>query len=236
MTPVSIVKKEIDNSHYYWVNGDFMPSVTRILDEAGPKEYGLINFFKQNTPDEIEQRSSIAKENGTIVHDTCEKLLNGVEIITSSLPNASKKAIASFIDWYNLVLPTDYATEQTVASLQYKFAGTLDMVCTINGKRCIVDFKTNKSAIYKSNYWQIAAYKQAYEETTGEKIDECYILRLGTTHKVGYEFKQSDNTDIYSFMHVYELYLSLHDGKIPQPPVVDVLPDILKLENISLKK
>lgn len=229
----NIVRKEVDGSHFYYIDGEFFPSVTRILDLSAPKEYGLLNFFKQNTPEEIEERSSKAKENGTAVHDACEKLLNGIEISLVDYPMPAKKAIMSFYDWYNTVRPTSLLTEHTIASVKFKYAGTCDLVCTIDGKRCLIDFKTNKGAIYYSNKLQVMAYKQAYEETTGEKIDECWILRLGTTHKAGYEYKKVDDVTIDNFMNVHNIYLNMNGGKIEEPPMIDVYPDSLKLDLIT---
>lgn len=232
----TIVQKTIDDTHYYFVDGEFMPSVTRILDEAGPKEYGLINFFKSNTQEDISEISNKAKEKGTAVHNAVEALLNGVEIKLSDLPDASKKLVARFYDWYNLTNPTDYITEFTVASIKNKYAGTLDFVGTINGKKVLIDFKTNKSSTYFTNKLQVMAYKSAYEEMTGDKIDECWILRLGSQHKAGYEFKLIDDVTEDDFMQVYKTYLTLNGGKVPEPPVIEEYPETLKLPVISLKK
>lgn len=226
---MNIVQKVIDDTHFYWVDGEFMPSVSHILDIAAPKEFGLINFFKTNTPEEIDAISGKAKENGTLVHDACDKLLNGLEIPLKDYPLKAKKALLSLVQWYDATLPKNISTEQMVASKINKYAGTLDLVCTIGGKRVLVDFKTNKGGIYFTNKLQIMAYKQAYEETTGDKIDECWILRLGTTHKVGYEYKRIDDVSIQDFMNVYQVYLRMNGGKVEEPPLIDEYPDVLKL-------
>lgn len=233
---MDIVKKTIDDSHYYFVDGEFYPSVTRILDEAAPKEYGLLNFFKNNTPEEIEEVASKAKTNGTLVHDLCEQLLNGVEVDIRELDAKQKKTLVSFVQWFEEYKPTEYRTEHTVASKTLRVAGTLDFVGTINGKKVLIDFKTNKGSIYYSNRVQIRAYQALYEEMTGEKIDECWILRLGTTHKAGYEYKLVDDITVDNFVQIYNVYLSLHGGKVPEPPIVDEYPDTLKLSNVSLAK
>lgn len=227
---LNIIRREVDDTHFYFVNDEFYPSVTRILDIAAPKEYGLLNFFKQNTPEEIEDRSNKAKENGSLVHDACEKLLNGIEIPSKDYPPQAKKMIVSFMDWFDAVRPTKLITEHTIASVQYKYAGTCDLVCTIGDKRVLVDFKTNKGAIYFTNKLQVMAYQQAYQETAEEKIDECWILRLGTTHKSGYEFKKVDDVSLDHFMNVYNIYLSMNGGKIEEPPIINVYPDTFKLD------
>jgi len=229
----NIVLKMVDDTHYYYVDGVFYPSVSRILDVAAPKDSGLLFWMKNNTAEDIEEISGKAKENGSLVHDACEKLLNGVEIPLKEYAVKAKKALISFYEWYQLYKPTNITTEQVVASVINRYAGTLDLVCTIAGKRILIDFKTNKGAIYFNNKLQVMAYKQAYEETTEEKIDECWILRLGTTHKCGYEYKRVDEeVGVADFMNVYQTYLRINGGDVEKPPIVDVYPDTLRLEDI----
>ena len=45
-----IVRKEIDDSHYYFVDGEFYPGVTSILEEAAPVPYALKQWFKITMP------------------------------------------------------------------------------------------------------------------------------------------------------------------------------------------
>jgi len=247
----NIVLKMVDDSHFYYVDGEFYPSVTRILDLAAPKEYGLLNWFKNNTAEDIEAISNEAKGNGSTVHDGCEKLLNGIEIPLKDYTIKAKKALWSFYQWYLLNKPTKLITEHSVASVKYRYAGTLDLVCSINGLvlnavdkgtradrdyRVLIDFKTNKGGIYFTNKLQILAYKQAFEETTGESIDECWALRLGSQHKCGYEFKRVDReVGIEDFMNVYNVYLRINGGQVEEPPIINVYPDVLKLEDICEK-
>ena len=132
-----------------------------------------------------------------------------------------------------------------VASKVYKYAGTLDLVCTVDSQilnsfdkgkrtskttRLLIDFKTNKGSIYFENKLQVRAYDQAYTETSGETVDECWILRLGSQHKTGYEFKQVDEVKIQDFKNVYNTYLTINGGKIEEPPIVDVYPETLQFE------
>ena len=237
-----IVRKEVDDTHFYFVNGEFFPGVTRILEVAAPKDPGLLNWFKNTSATEIEEKSQIGKDNGSLAHDACEKLLLGVTIPSKDYSKRAKKCINSFYDWFLLFRPINYTPEQTVASLKYKYAGTLDLKCEIRSElltaldktprakeytKMLIDFKTNKSAIYYDNKLQVAgAYKQAYEETFDDPIDECWTLRLGTTHKAGYDFKRADNeVTVEDFMNVYRTYLSMNGGKIEEPPIIEVFPE-----------
>jgi hypothetical protein len=153
----------------------------------------------------------------------------GEELPLKDYELRATKAIMAFYDWFNTFNPSHFLVEFTVASLRHKYAGTLDLVCNLNGKRVLIDFKTNKGGIYFSNKLQVMAYKEAFEETTDEHIDECWVLRLGTTHKCGYEFKQVDDVSVDDFMNVFGTYLRMNGGEIEKPPMIDIYPLSLKL-------
>lgn len=227
---IEIIKKEIDDRHYYFVNGEFYPGVTTILDEAAPTPYALKKFLMDNTAEGAEEIKNTAGDFGTRMHDAYEKLLNGIELdlLNEYKTTKEKKHLFSFYEWYNTYKPTEIKTEFVIASIKHKVAGTLDLRCKIGEKNVIIDFKTS-SGIYYNHELQLAAYKELYEEMTGEKIDEVYVLRTGTKHKAGYEYKLIERPFI-EFQNVYNTYLSLHDGKIPEPPLMSVYPDTLKLD------
>lgn len=110
--PKEIVRKEINGEHHYYVGDRHYVSVTHILDVAGPKEYGLLNFLKQNTPEDIERVKTTTGDFGTICHGAFEKLLFGVELQLKDYTDAQKKVIAQFSDWFKTACPTQYLPEQ----------------------------------------------------------------------------------------------------------------------------
>lgn len=230
--PFEIVRKEIDDSHYYWIDGEFVPGVTTILDNAGPVGFGLRNFWLQNTPEDSKKKSNEALEFGSLIHDAIEKLLYGEELdLTSKEYNDSrvKKHLMSFHDWFHEFSPdlTTIKPEFTVGSKKYKYAGTLDLACIKDNELWIIDFKTS-AAIYPNYERQVAAYKYAYEEMFGEEVKHTAILRTGSQHKIGYEFKETEK-NFDSFIHVYNTYLDEHNGKIPEPPKMDIYPEKLRI-------
>lgn len=229
--PFEIIRKEIDDSHYYWIDGKFVPAVTAILDQSGPVEFGLRNFWKQNSALEADQKMNDAAEFGSMIHDAIERLLNGEELnlVTDYESVKAKKHIMSFHDWFHTFNPDveTIQTEFTVGSKKYEYAGTLDLACMKDGELWIIDFKTT-AGIYPNHERQLAAYKNAYEEMFGVKVAHTAILRTGTTHKVGYEFKEIERP-FQSFLNIYKTYLDDNGGKIPDPPEVDVYPETLRI-------
>lgn len=69
------------------------------------------------------------------------------------------------------------ASELVVGSRKYGYAGRIDILAR-NRKRGLVllDFKTSKH-VSPAYFAQVALYKTAYEEQTGEKIGKCAIVQ-----------------------------------------------------------
>lgn len=239
-----------DISHYYWLNEEYMPGVSTILGEAAPTPYGLKLWWQNNTKDEADAIFEAAGDFGSKMHEAYEKLLKGEELdVLKDYPSEKeKKALMAFDDWFRHYKPVEFESEQSIASLKYKYAGTLDFVGLINNEatgkseRWIIDFKTS-NAIHMSHQLQVLAYKQAYEESYGITIDRVGILRTGTTHKgttafkegklketgKGWEFREIKDYTIDNFMNIYKTYLMLHGGEIPEPPEISIYPAKLKL-------
>jgi hypothetical protein len=227
--PFEIVRREQDGTHYYYINDAFYPSVTRILDEAAPMPYSLRNWLATNTPEQQEEVKNVSLGLGSKMHDAYERLLSGAELnLDKDYPTTKeKKHIMSFVQWFHDTAPQTICTEEAVASLQYKFAGTLDYACKIGGELWIIDFKTS-AGIYYNYELQVAAYRQAYEEMYGVKVAHVGIVRTNTRHKCGYEFKEIIRP-FQEFKNVYDTYVAMNGGKIPEPPLVDAYPQTVKL-------
>ena len=238
-----LIRFETEVSHYYWLDETFLPGVSSILQEASPTPYGLKVFWQNNTKEEADQIFETAGDFGSKLHDAFARLLLSEELdVLNGYPtDKEKKTLVSFIDWFGYYKPTEFQSEQSIASKKYQYAGTLDFVGMINKERWLIDFKTS-NAIHMSHQLQVLAYKQAYEESYGIKIDRVGIARFGTAHKgkeagegkiketgKNWEFKEVKDYTIDDFMNIYRVYLSLHGGVIPEPSEIAVYPDKLRL-------
>jgi hypothetical protein len=229
ITKNDIIKKEVDNTHYYFVNNEWYPAVTKILEEASPMSFGLKQFFINNTAESAKEISNTALDLGSKMHDAYERLLNGLELnlVEDYKTIKEKKHILSFYNWCEEVKPQVIETEMVVASESHRYAGTLDLACLINNEIWIIDFKTS-AAIYFDYELQIAAYKKAFEEMGLGTVAHTAVLRTGTQHKIGYEFKEL-KAPFEAFGNVYQTYLNLHGGVLPKPPLIDIYPETIKL-------
>jgi hypothetical protein len=78
--------------------------------------------------------------------------------------------------------PDHFLVEQTFINSSLGFAGTIDRVCTIDGKTYVLDIKTS-NGIYNSYWLQLAAYRELYNAALDHteampRIDGVAILWL----------------------------------------------------------
>jgi hypothetical protein len=91
-------------------------------------------------------------------------------------PQAAKGASA-FLDWFHAHEIAPLGVERMVFSRRWYYAGTCDFFGSIDGERCVLDFKTS-SGLYLEMLLQLAAYAVALTEETGAQIDTGWIVRL----------------------------------------------------------
>jgi hypothetical protein len=68
--------------------------------------------------------------------------------------------------------------ERPVYSLKWGVSGRLDGIAYVNEKKSVIDFKTG-NRVYGEAVLQTAAYKEFYEEETGNEVEQRVIIRLG---------------------------------------------------------
>jgi len=227
------------DERYYLVKDKYYPSVTFILDSY-PKGQGFNEFLKM-AGQQAKYIADKAAEAGTKVHKAIEYLSIGMEIIwDDKLYDESEwSAVCKFKEFYDTHKVKVIATEVIIYSDKYKYAGTIDLICEINGKTWLIDHKFAKG-IYKSHYLQLSAYKSAWQEMGGKKIDRMGILWLKALTRgpakdkiqgAGWQIKESDKTYRHLF-HIFRAAQKIHNEENPNAkPKNKIYPNKLKLKN-----
>jgi hypothetical protein len=187
-----------DALHQYTYNKIIVPSVTQVMKTRGlTKNYSGIDPAVVNT----------ARIRGKAVHKAIE-LYNQDNLDESQLDieipyfNAYKK----FEEEYQ---PIVLQSELQLMSLDWWYAGTMDMVLAIEGRIGVVDTKCTYTLDKDATQIQLAAYKQLYQcQLRGrrEKIDFVAALHLQKTGK--YNFVVWDNTDTAWEIFTYALNIT----------------------------
>lgn len=246
-----VTRREEEFGHSYWSDEHgWLVGVTTLLGMAIPKDEGLINYFKRGDPYEMEEHLNETSAQGTRVHQAVELLLLGEAVPATMLKtNKEKRCVASFIEWYRVWKPTEVQSEQVVAYIEnrpdtmpIKYAGTLDILCKIDGVWCVIDLKTGRASDLNHGL-QIRAYGEAVKQSKGIKVEKYFALYLGTQHrtnaknrntlgmqKSGMGWNTEESTYTWEdFVRVYDYAMFLNKGTYPNPPVVQVFPETFKL-------
>jgi hypothetical protein len=145
------------------------------------------------------QKKKDAGDLGTFVHKWVEAYIKGENPaipINTDLQDSVKK----FLAWVEKHQVTFVVSEQQVYSRKYKYTGTLDFICLIDGKMYIGDLKTS-SGIWDEYLIQTAAYRQARcEEYPNEIYAGMLIVRIGKDGS--FEFGRITDFDWYKKMFV----------------------------------
>lgn len=167
------------------------------------------NLLKQEWPGLVRQarrahveHSNVGKKAGKVGHALVEALLLGKAVTLPTDPQERKYAesvATAFEAWKAEYKPKILGTEEAVYSLLHDVAGTYDLLCEIDGRKYIVDFKTtnpsyyNPDGIYAEYFCQLGGYLIAYEEQNKAEVDGAMIVNLP---KDGSEFKVKSLEDI----------------------------------------
>ena len=135
-------------THIYRLDGEVLPSVTTLMQQLSSAEYKAI-------PQAVLAK---AADRGTAVHAAIESYLKyGINISDEE----SGGYMDAFSKWFEKYKPTDISSEIRLYHKILHYAGTADMVCTIDGVQTVVDFKTTSKLMPKLVCVQLEAYKQA---------------------------------------------------------------------------
>lgn len=182
-----------ESGHIYLLNGTQIPSVSSLMNPLSAVEYGEID---KNTLD-------IAAKRGTSVHNSIEIFLKyGVRDCD---PDFSGYA-DGFFEWWDKNKPEVVGSEFRVYHKLLAYAGTIDMLAYINGKLCLIDFKTTYKLIDKNCRVQLEAYIQALR-SHGIEVEKKYILHLCKDGKWDFiEYPVKDAEALRVFMSLKTVY------------------------------
>jgi hypothetical protein len=151
-------------AHAYTLTGRTVPGVSTVLRP-------LLKF--DDIPAEVLEA---ARLRGQHVHEACHLHTVG-GLVWDSLEDDVAAYVRGYLKFQTEAGFVTLASEVRVASLKYQFAGTLDLYGVFQRGEAMVDMKAT-AVLPRTVGPQTAAYKQALEETTGQKSKRRYCLHL----------------------------------------------------------
>jgi sulfur relay (sulfurtransferase) DsrC/TusE family protein len=242
--------------------GIFFPSVSTICRYGFPMDEFLLKWYIEQSRGDYNRHvrhNGEASEVGTYVHDVAEQLIKGEEITIPDDPMeivsgrgyyptfktsvAVKKAVQSFVIWYNENQPNVISTEEMLFAtdtidkqFKFPFAGRCDMVADIDGELWMLDIKTSKKVENViSMQAQLSMYVMLWNATHERKIDRMGIVWAKKDYRSNkpprsvmktYEYKYDEEL----VRDVYRMFNRFFDGfSFGVPKTKAPLPNHFKL-------
>jgi len=176
--------------HEYCVGGVVMPSVTQILQAEG-----FINY--DGIPEAIRE---FAMARGTAVHEACE-YWDQDDLNIDDLDEELEGYLEAWKSFKKDRRFSPTEIEKPVYQEDYRYAGKLDRLGTLDGDKAVVDIKTGK--VQKWTGLQLAAYEYAETGFFGKLRRIAVELRSDGTYQPT-EFE--DDGDHGVFLSAVTLY------------------------------
>lgn len=184
---------------YVWLEeGKTLRSVSSVKDKVIAKnltwwaakcasQYILDNVKPGDVLDEVQINALVAgslnahvairdssADTGSFVHDWLHKMVRGN---VGPLPTnkAMHEACRQGAEWYMSHKIELVMAEEPLCSISMLMAGTPDLICYLDGKLTIVDWKTG-SGLYYDSLIQMAFYALFFEEEFGIKVEQFVLV------------------------------------------------------------
>lgn len=159
----------------YW-QGIIKPGEEIYFDEADIDKH--VSASIRAHKDEKDRAATI----GSTVHEwiknyTHDKIAGKYVDLKYPANIEAKRAVISFLEWVEENTVEFHESEQIAYSRANNYIGRFDVTATINGDLGIVDYKTS-GGMYFNYYWQVAGYRHAKTEETGQDYPGSCILHI----------------------------------------------------------
>ena len=135
-------------SHIYRLNGDIIPSVSKLMEPLKDQCYGGIS----------KRTLENAAIKGSAVHNSIE---NWIKFGIDDIPSEHRGYFNGFVEWWKQYKPRVFGSEVRIYHKLMRYGGTIDLLCEIGGLLELIDFKTTYTLLEMACGVQLEAYSQA---------------------------------------------------------------------------
>jgi hypothetical protein len=190
----------MESGHIYRLNKIVIPSVSAIMRPLITAVYSTVS----------EETLNRAANRGQQIHSAIERFL--VDGVDYDIAPEYGKYFEAFKHWYYHAAPGTtksievYGVECRIYHRVMRYAGTVDLLCNINGKLHLIDFKSSSKIENMLVRVQMSAYAKAFE-SHGIKVDKKQVVHLkkdGAVSVVDLPLVDTESWDVFgSLLNVY---------------------------------
>ena len=191
------------HTRYRTKDGIVVPGVTTVLNMLSKP--ALIHWAWKMGLDGIDYKKyrDKAADTGTLAHLLVQCDLTGetpdLSMYGAELIDKAENCLVSWYTWRKSVHIENPLSETQLVSEHYKYGGTADCICKLNGVPTLLDFKTGKG-IYPSMLVQLAAYRHLMIEN-GYPCEQALILNIGRDETENFDTKYVSTDDMNDLFH-----------------------------------
>ena len=186
-----LTTRTIDSKRHYIIDCEgpdpiAYPSITSILGWYSAK--GIQQWRKRVGEKEANRVSTQASRRGTSVHQIIEDYVNNKEDYSRDLMPIHLEDFNKIKTEIDEHLDNIRGLEVALYSHKLRCAGRSDCIAEWKGQPSILDWKTSRRVKKRDEIWsyfvQSTFYATAWEELTGEKLENIVIVMSPTDHDV----------------------------------------------------
>lgn len=192
---------DFTKSHVRYKNaaGKVVPGVTTVLGMLAKPALMRWAYEQGKAGLDFEAVRQQAADTGTVAHALIEAHLRGMDLNVANIaPDMYAQAMRAFLrwlDWWQREQLRVLHCEYPMVSERWQVGGTGDIFATRpNGSIVYIDVKSSK-AVYAEFFLQCSAYCSMFTETTGQPVDECFIVRTGKAEGDELEVRAVENRE-----------------------------------------
>jgi len=189
------------HTRYKLANGDRVVGVTTVTGELGWNKNQLVRWANKlglKGIDSTKYKDDKA-DIGTIAHGLILEYHGGEKFdrkdYSENQLNEAQNSFNSYLAWVKGKTLKPILLEKLLLSEMFKFGGTPDNYCELDGVKTLIDYKTGKG-IYPEYFIQVGGgYRQLLLEN-GYKVDKVIILNVPRTEDESFQVKEITKVDL----------------------------------------
>jgi hypothetical protein len=145
-----------------------------------------------------------AAERGKAIHAAFEKLATtGEAPRLADFPDEWRPWVMGAANAWLQMNPEPEEAERIVCNPTYRYAGRPDLVCRINGRRTLIDYKTGKGRVYEQAHYQTRLYSLALEPSLIEPVEDIIIVGIDDEGQVELVHCEATELDALGLLSVH---------------------------------
>lgn len=149
---------------------------------------------------------------GTLIHALVEGHITGKTVDTSDFTaleiELAQNGFYKYLDWEKQHKVEPIFNEKQFVSEKYRYGGTLDFYCKVDGKYTLVDFKSGKG-IFNEHFLQVSGYANLLKENK-YRVDQIMILNIGRNEDEPFQHREIPPTTYKKYFDMFKALVKVY--------------------------